>query len=52
MTASPPAHQACSSAVPEECGNVGPDGDTQKLKLVESQAYANGLQKNIFDVLR
>ncbi|MFX0573805.1 dihydrofolate reductase family protein [Nocardia nepalensis] len=27
------------------------DKDTQKLKLVESQAYANGLQKNVFDVV-
>jgi dihydrofolate reductase len=28
------------------------DKDTQKLKLVEHQAYANGLQKNVFDVVR
>ncbi|MFD6879768.1 MULTISPECIES: dihydrofolate reductase family protein [unclassified Streptomyces] len=28
------------------------DKDTQKLKLVEHEAYANGLQKNIFDVVR
>ncbi|GAA4001513.1 dihydrofolate reductase family protein [Streptomyces marokkonensis] len=28
------------------------DKDTQKLKLVEHEAYANGLQKNVFDVLR
>ncbi|MEV6767235.1 dihydrofolate reductase family protein [Nocardia sp. NPDC051030] len=28
------------------------DKDTQKLNLVESQSYANGLQKNIFDVVR
>ncbi|WP_069768016.1 dihydrofolate reductase family protein [Streptomyces sp. LUP30] len=28
------------------------DKDTQKLRLVEHQAYANGLQKNVFDVLR
>ncbi|KZM74411.1 dihydrofolate reductase family protein [Nocardia terpenica] len=27
------------------------DKDTRKLKLVESQAYANGVQKNIFDVI-
>ncbi|MDB1088371.1 dihydrofolate reductase family protein [Streptomyces sp. ACA25] len=27
------------------------DKDTQKLKLVEHQAYANGLQKNVFDVV-
>lgn len=27
------------------------DKDTQKLKLVEYQAYPNGLQKNVFDVL-
>ncbi|MCU1644242.1 MAG: hypothetical protein JWN03_4517 [Nocardia sp.] len=27
------------------------DKDTQKLKLVESEAYANGLQKNVFDVI-
>jgi dihydrofolate reductase len=28
------------------------DKDKQQLKLVEYQAYANGLQKNVFDVLR
>ncbi|GGS29723.1 deaminase reductase [Streptomyces humidus] len=28
------------------------DKDTQKLRLVEHQAYANGLQMNVFDVLR
>jgi len=28
------------------------DKDTQKLRLVEHQAYANGLQKNVFDVVR
>ncbi|PXX56522.1 RibD domain-containing protein [Nocardia tenerifensis] len=28
------------------------DKDAQKLKLVESQAYSNGLQKNVFDVVR
>ncbi|BEK85338.1 dihydrofolate reductase family protein [Nocardia seriolae] len=28
------------------------DKDTQKLRLVESQAYANGLQLNVFDVVR
>jgi dihydrofolate reductase len=28
------------------------DKDTQKLKLVESETYANGLQKNVFDVVR
>ncbi|MFE6752519.1 dihydrofolate reductase family protein [Streptomyces sp. NPDC057684] len=28
------------------------DKDTQKLKLVESEAYANGLQKQVFDVVR
>ena len=28
------------------------DKDTQKLKLVEYEAYANGLQKNVFDVVR
>ncbi|MFF3289132.1 dihydrofolate reductase family protein [Streptomyces sp. NPDC003023] len=27
------------------------DKDTQKLKLVEHEAYANGLQKNVFDVV-
>jgi dihydrofolate reductase len=27
------------------------DKDTQKLKLVEHEAYANGLQKNVFDVI-
>ncbi|MFI1675769.1 MULTISPECIES: dihydrofolate reductase family protein [unclassified Streptomyces] len=27
------------------------DKDTQKLRLVEHEAYANGLQKNVFDVL-
>ena len=27
------------------------DKDTQKLKLVEYEAYANGLQKNVFDVI-
>ncbi|MEU0626835.1 dihydrofolate reductase family protein [Streptomyces sp. NPDC005989] len=28
------------------------DKDTQKLKLVEHEAYSNGLQKNVFDVIR
>ncbi|MGP3989112.1 dihydrofolate reductase family protein [Streptomyces sp. 3N207] len=28
------------------------DKDTQKLKLVEHEAYANGMQLNIFDVVR
>ncbi|MEV7440896.1 dihydrofolate reductase family protein [Streptomyces sp. NPDC091204] len=28
------------------------DKDTQKLKLVEHEAYANGLQKQVFDVIR
>lgn len=28
------------------------DKDVQKLKLVESEVYANGLQKNVFDVIR
>ncbi|MFE4252980.1 dihydrofolate reductase family protein [Streptomyces sp. NPDC056910] len=28
------------------------DKDTQRLKLVESEAYANGLQKQVFDVVR
>lgn len=28
------------------------DKATQKLKLVEHEAYANGLQKNVFDVVR
>ncbi|MER6788318.1 dihydrofolate reductase family protein [Streptomyces sp. NPDC000658] len=28
------------------------DKDTQKLRLVEHQAYANGLQMNVFDVVR
>ncbi|MDT0345158.1 dihydrofolate reductase family protein [Streptomyces litchfieldiae] len=28
------------------------DRDTQKLKLVEHEAYANGIQKNVFDVIR
>jgi dihydrofolate reductase len=27
------------------------DKDTQQLKLVESAAYANGVQKNVFDVV-
>lgn len=27
------------------------DKDTQKLKLVEYEAYANGVQKNVFDVI-
>ncbi|MFI5775525.1 dihydrofolate reductase family protein [Nocardia sp. NPDC051570] len=27
------------------------DKDTQQLRLVESEAYANGLQKNVFDVV-
>ena len=30
----------------------GADKDTQKLKLVEHEAYSNGLQKNVFDVVR
>ena len=29
----------------------GADKDTQKLKLVESEAYSNGIQKNVFDVV-
>ncbi|THA33806.1 deaminase [Streptomyces sp. A1277] len=28
------------------------DKDTQHLKLVEHEAYANGIQKNVFDVVR
>lgn len=28
------------------------DKDTQKLKLTEHQAYPNGIQKNVFDVIR
>jgi dihydrofolate reductase len=28
------------------------DKDTQKLKLVEHEVYANGIQKNVFDVVR
>ncbi|MFJ7058680.1 dihydrofolate reductase family protein [Streptomyces microflavus] len=28
------------------------DKDAQKLKLVEHEAYANGIQKNVFDVIR
>ncbi|MGW4535711.1 dihydrofolate reductase family protein [Nocardia sp. NPDC004340] len=28
------------------------DKDVQKLKLVESETYANGIQKNVFDVVR
>ncbi|EME98644.1 dihydrofolate reductase family protein [Streptomyces mobaraensis NBRC 13819 = DSM 40847] len=28
------------------------DKDTQKLRLVEHEAYANGLQKNVFEVVR
>lgn len=28
------------------------DKDTQKLKLVEYEAYSNGLQKQVFDVVR
>ncbi len=28
------------------------DKDVQKLKLVEHEANANGLQKNVFDVIR
>ncbi|CAM5388245.1 Dihydrofolate reductase OS=Streptomyces albaduncus OX=68172 GN=FHS32_000355 PE=4 SV=1 [Streptomyces griseoloalbus] len=28
------------------------DKDTQKLKLVEYEAYADGIQKNVFDVIR
>lgn len=28
------------------------DRDAQKLKLVEYEAYANGIQKNVFDVIR
>jgi len=28
------------------------DKDKQRLKLVEHEAYANGLQKNVFDVVR
>jgi dihydrofolate reductase len=29
-----------------------PDMDTRKLKLVESGVYPNGIQKNVFDVVR
>ncbi|GAA4202533.1 dihydrofolate reductase family protein [Actinocatenispora rupis] len=28
------------------------DKDAQKLRLVESEAYSNGVQKNVFDVVR
>ena len=28
------------------------DKDAQKLKLVESETYSNGIQKNVFDVVR
>ena len=28
------------------------DKDAQKLRLVEHDVYANGLQKNVFDVVR
>ncbi|MDJ0380365.1 dihydrofolate reductase family protein [Streptomyces sp. G-G2] len=28
------------------------DKDTQQLKLIEHEVYANGLQKNVFDVVR
>jgi len=28
------------------------DKDTQKLRLIEHETYANGLQKNVFDVVR
>jgi dihydrofolate reductase len=28
------------------------DKDTQQLKLVEHEAYSNGIQKNVFDVIR
>jgi dihydrofolate reductase len=28
------------------------DKDAQKLKLVEHEAYSNGIQKNVFDVVR
>ncbi|WP_338697641.1 dihydrofolate reductase family protein [Streptomyces sp. Q6] len=28
------------------------DKDAQKLRLVESETYANGIQKNVFDVVR
>jgi dihydrofolate reductase len=30
----------------------GTDKDTQKLKLAEHETYPNGIQKNIFDVVR
>ncbi|MEU8762293.1 dihydrofolate reductase family protein [Streptomyces sp. NPDC048659] len=30
----------------------GTDKDVQKLKLVESETYANGVQKQVFDVVR
>ncbi|MFF9569806.1 dihydrofolate reductase family protein [Streptomyces sp. NPDC014685] len=30
----------------------GTDKDTQKLRLVEHEAYSNGLQKNVFDIVR
>jgi hypothetical protein len=29
-----------------------PDKDTTKLALVEHEAYANGVQKQVFDVVR
>ncbi|WP_330178667.1 dihydrofolate reductase family protein [Nocardia sp. NBC_01503] len=28
------------------------DKDTRKLKLIESESYSNGLQKNVFDVIQ
>ncbi|MGC5411978.1 dihydrofolate reductase family protein, partial [Streptomyces sp. DT225] len=28
------------------------DKDTQHLKLVEHEAFPNGIQKNVFDVVR
>jgi dihydrofolate reductase len=28
------------------------DKDAQQLRLVEHEAYANGIQKNVFDVVR
>lgn len=30
----------------------GTDKDAQKLKLIEHEVYSNGLQKNVFDVVR
>lgn len=30
----------------------GADKDTTKLELVEHEAYANGIRKQVFDVVR